>query len=172
MKTIITKIIPSPVGDLFAGADDKEIFILEFTNTNKEPIEEILKNKKKKYDKAFNASLISGENETLNKLQLQLNEYFDKKRKYFDLPLHINGTDFQKSVWDALLKIPYGRTISYQKQAENIGKIKAVRAVANANGANKIVIVIPCHRVIGKNGTLTGFGGGLWRKKLLLELEK
>jgi len=151
MKTIITKTIPSPVGDLFAGADDKEIFILEFTN--EESIEEILKHKGEKYGKTFNASVVSGDNEILNKLQLQLKEYFDKKRKYFDLPLNINGTDFQKSVWDALLKIPYGKTISYQKQAENIGKIKAVRAVANANGANKIVIV-------------------LWRKKLLLELEK
>ena len=82
------------------------------------------------------------------------------------------GTDFQKSVWEVLRKIPYGTTRSYQEQASILGNPKAVRAVANANGLNKISIIIPCHRVIGTNGTLTGYGGGIWRKQKLLELEK
>jgi len=90
----------------------------------------------------------------------------------FTVPLAPVGTDFQKKVWEILRTIPYGTTRSYQQQADILGNPKAVRAVANANGLNKISIIIPCHRVIGTNGTLTGYGGGIWRKQKLLELEK
>jgi len=101
----------------------------------------------------------------------QLQSYFAGKRKNFDLALVLEGTDFQKRVWAALRKIPYGGTISYKELAEIIGSPKAVRAVGAANGANPIPIIIPCHRVIGNDGSLTGFGGGLQLKKQLLELE-
>jgi methylated-DNA-[protein]-cysteine S-methyltransferase len=101
----------------------------------------------------------------------QLNSYFVGGRTRFDLPLILEGTDFQKGVWRALQKIPYGETISYKELAEEVGSPKAVRAVAAANCANPIPIIIPCHRVIGKDGTLTGYGGGLPLKKRLLDLE-
>jgi methylated-DNA-[protein]-cysteine S-methyltransferase len=101
----------------------------------------------------------------------QLQSYFAGERKNFELPLLLEGTDFQKRVWTALQKIPYGETISYKKLAETVGSPKAVRAVGAANGANPIPIIIPCHRVIGHDGSLTGFGGGLALKKRLIELE-
>lgn len=101
----------------------------------------------------------------------QLQSYFAGERKNFELPLVLEGTDFQKRVWTALQKIPYGETISYKKLAETVGSPKAVRAVGAANGANPISIIIPCHRVIGQDGSLTGFGGGLPLKKRLIELE-
>jgi methylated-DNA-[protein]-cysteine S-methyltransferase len=101
----------------------------------------------------------------------QLREYFAGERKTFSLALDPEGTDFQRAVWSELQRIPYGETISYKQLAERIGKPKAVRAVGAANGANPIPIIIPCHRVIGNDGSLTGFGGGLPLKKRLLELE-
>jgi len=101
----------------------------------------------------------------------QLDEYFTGARKKFELPLSAKGTPFQQNVWKALAIIPYGKTMSYSQIAEAIGQPRAVRAVGAANGANPIPIVIPCHRVIGANGKLTGFGGGLQNKELLLELE-
>ena len=102
----------------------------------------------------------------------QLSEYFDGERTSFDLPISPSGTGFQKKVWDALLTIPYGETRSYKDIAVQIGNPKAVRAVGMANNRNPIAIVIPCHRVIGHNGSLTGYGGGLDVKAYLLELEK
>ena len=101
----------------------------------------------------------------------QLDEFFARKRIAFDLPLLLSGTDFQKKVWLNLLKIPYGQTLSYRETADMLAMPQAVRAIANANGANAISIIIPCHRVIGNNGSLTGYGGGLAAKQFLLELE-
>ena len=101
----------------------------------------------------------------------QLIQYFNGERKVFELPLNQPGTKFQQEVWSDLLTIPYGKTISYLDLAKMIGDIKATRAVANANGKNNIAIIVPCHRVIGSNRELVGYGGGLWRKKWLLELE-
>ena len=101
----------------------------------------------------------------------QLKEYFDRKRTSFDLLFDLEGTDFQKRVWTELLNIPFGKTRSYMEQSKALGDVKAIRAVASANGQNKIVIIIPCHRVIGSDGSLTGFAGGLHRKKWLLEFE-
>lgn len=102
----------------------------------------------------------------------QLDEYFAKERKEFDLPLMFVGTGFQKSVWNALLSIPYGKTESYGALAARLGRPTAVRAVAGANGANAISIIVPCHRVIGSDHSLTGYGGGIEAKKYLLELEQ
>ena len=118
------------------------------------------------------AEFIEQDDEVLKETRKQLDEYFNMTRKEFDIPLITVGTDFQKSVWDGLLKVPYGTTSSYLQLAKNINNEKAVRAVANANGANSMAIIIPCHRIIGTNGELTGFGGGLPLKKRLLKLEQ
>ena len=107
----------------------------------------------------------------LARARKQLQEYFAGKRTEFDVPLDLHGTPFQLEVWAKLLEIPYGETACYEEQARKIGDINKVRAVGGANGKNPVSIIVPCHRVIGKNGSLTGFGGGLDRKKLLLELE-
>lgn len=101
----------------------------------------------------------------------QLDEYFSGKRKTFDFPVKQQGTLFQEKVWNELMNIPYGKTISYRQLSEMIGNVKSIRAVGTANGRNNLPIVVPCHRVIGSDGSLTGYGGGLWRKKWLLEHE-
>jgi methylated-DNA-[protein]-cysteine S-methyltransferase len=102
---------------------------------------------------------------------IQLNEYFEGTRKQFDLKLNPQGTDFQKQVWKLLEQIPYGKTLSYLELSKQLGDVKAIRAVANANGKNPLWIIIPCHRVIGSDGSLTGYAGGLHRKQWLLEHE-
>ena len=109
--------------------------------------------------------------ECLQNCVLQLDEYFKGTRKEFNLKLNPKGTDFQKRVWNELLLVPYGKTRSYLEQSKQLGDVKAIRAVASANGKNPIWIIIPCHRIIGSDGSLTGYAGGLWRKKWLLEHE-
>lgn len=101
----------------------------------------------------------------------QLDEYFEGKRTQFTVKLNPEGTEFQKKVWNELLNVPFGKTISYIEQSNNLGNTKAIRAVASANGRNPIWILIPCHRIIGKNGSLTGYAGGIWRKRWLLDHE-
>ncbi|MGX7667782.1 methylated-DNA--[protein]-cysteine S-methyltransferase [Flavobacterium pedocola] len=101
----------------------------------------------------------------------QLQEYFEGKRTTFNFPINPKGTEFQQKVWKALLEIPYGKTTSYMDLSKKLGDVKAIRAVASANGKNPLWIVVPCHRVIGSDGSLTGYAGGLWRKKWLLEHE-
>jgi|SRR5690554_4084877 len=108
---------------------------------------------------------------SLNNAVQQLQEYFAGERKEFQLKLNPQGTPFQKKVWQSLLEIPFGKTISYLEHSRKLGDEKAIRAVASANGKNPLWIVVPCHRVIGSDGTLTGYAGGLWRKKWLLEHE-
>ncbi|HWR93920.1 MAG TPA: methylated-DNA--[protein]-cysteine S-methyltransferase [Flavobacterium sp.] len=107
----------------------------------------------------------------IEKAILQLNEYFEGKRTSFTIKINPKGTDFQQKVWNELLNIPFGKTMSYLELSKKLGDVKAIRAVANANGKNPLWIVIPCHRVIGTDGSLTGYAGGLWRKKWLLEHE-
>lgn len=111
------------------------------------------------------------ENSILSKGIKQLNEYFGKKRKEFTLPLDLRGTEFQKKVWNELLKIPFGKTVSYLHIAKKIGDENSTRAVGNANGKNPVSIIVPCHRVIGADGNLIGYGGGIEKKKWLLEFE-
>jgi methylated-DNA-[protein]-cysteine S-methyltransferase len=123
-------------------------------------------------DEEFNRLTKSKNEKTLIETKKQLTEYFQNKRKTFDLPLVLEGTDFQIKVWKELLKIPYAKTISYAEQAERVGNKNKSRAVGMANGLNPISIVVPCHRVIGSNGKLVGFGGGLEKKAYLLNLEK
>ena len=112
------------------------------------------------------------ENALLLELEKQLKEYFAKERKEFTLPITLVGTPFQEEVWKVLQTIPYGETRTYKEQAIAVGNPKDVRAVANANSKNRLSIIVPCHRVIGSNGTLTGYAGGLSRKEFLLNLEK
>ena len=165
-KIIDLKRIETPIGTMFAAAVDEGICMLEFTDRK------MLETEFKDLAKSLNATIVQGENRHFKTLEQELSEYFQGKRKKFTVPLSPVGTDFQKSVWQVLMKIPYGETWNYKKQSEVLGDVKKVRAVANANGMNKISILIPCHRVIGSNGTLTGYGGGIWRKQKLLELEK
>jgi methylated-DNA-[protein]-cysteine S-methyltransferase len=124
-----------------------------------------------KTKKDFTENTAVNETPLIKKTVQQLNEYFNKKRKIFDLPLSPNGTEFQQKVWNCLQKIPYGETCSYGELAKMIGNPKASRAVGMANNKNPIVIIIPCHRVIGADGSLTGYAGGLDIKKILLGLE-
>jgi len=107
----------------------------------------------------------------LSQAVAELEEYFSGKRTEFTFKMNLSGTDFQKKVWNALLEIPFGKTMSYNELAIKLGDIKAIRAVASANGKNPLWVAVPCHRVIGSDGSLTGYAGGLWRKKWLLEHE-
>jgi AraC family transcriptional regulator of adaptative response/methylated-DNA-[protein]-cysteine methyltransferase len=122
--------------------------------------------------KRFRLPILPRSNDALEQLRAELDCYFQGRQKNFSLRLAMNGTPFQERVWNQLQEIPHGETISYEQLARSIGQPTAVRAVARANGSNRISILIPCHRVIGKDGELTGYGGGLWRKRLLLELEQ
>lgn len=107
----------------------------------------------------------------LQEAATQLNQYFENKRSNFTFKMNPTGTEFQQKVWKGLLEIPFGKTISYMELSKKLGDVKAIRAVASANGKNPLWIVVPCHRVIGTDGSLTGYAGGLWRKKWLLEHE-
>jgi O-6-methylguanine DNA methyltransferase len=134
-----------------------------------EGIRNILINRKS--DELADLQKVSPEDPGIVNVFKQLKEYFKRERREFNLPLDIIGTDFQKKVWNELLKIPYGETITYNQLAINLGNKKVIRAAAAANGANPLPIVIPCHRVIGSDGNLVGYGGGLDVKQKLLELE-
>ncbi|MGC8750228.1 methylated-DNA--[protein]-cysteine S-methyltransferase [Hydrotalea sp.] len=114
---------------------------------------------------------IPGVSDLLHQCTEELIEYFQGRRKTFDLPIHQEGTPFQEKVWNELLSIPYGKTISYLDLAKQMGDPKCIRAAATTNGKNKIAIIVPCHRVIGSDKSLTGYSGGLWRKKWLLQYE-
>ncbi len=157
--------IETDLGSMIAGATDKGICMLEFADCK------LLEMELKQLSASLKAPLVQGDNIYFGALRKQLEQYFKGELRVFDIPLDLVGTEFQKQVWLGLLQIPYGSTTTYAKQAEQLDKPSAVRAVANANGKNKISIILPCHRVIGTDGTLTGYGGGIWRKKKLLELE-
>ena len=151
--------IDSPVGVLKLVANDISLIAVLWENEtpNRVRLAELIENK---------------QHPILLETQKQLSEYFEGQRKIFDLPLNFEGTEFQQKVWQALLTIPFGETRSYKDIAEQIGNVKAVRAVGAANGKNPISIIAPCHRVVGANGKLVGFAGGLENKDLLLKIEK
>ncbi len=158
--------IDSPIGPLLAGATRDALVLLEFSERN------ILEEQIETVRRRLNMPIAQGSNRRLDALRKQLGEYFAGQRRDFDLPLAYPGTTFQEKVWSALLQIPYGETRSYVDLARAIGDARASRAVGAANGMNRIAIVIPCHRVINANGELGGYGGGLWRKQILLDLER
>ena len=155
--TLLSTHIPSPVGPLLLVASETHLRAIWFS-TPRHPLPR---------DIALN----EGENGVIRKTRSQLDEYFGGSRRTFDLPLRPVGTAFQCEVWSMLEKIPYGETWSYGDVARRLGRPQAVRAVGAANGRNPIPIVVPCHRVIGADGSLTGFGGGLPTKQFLLALE-
>lgn len=155
----------SPLGPLVLGATDQAICLLEFSDRR------MLETQFKVLRKRFNSPLVPGDNAPLKKLKQELAAYFSGTLRDFSVPLAYPGTEFQEQVWRNLLKIPYGETCSYEDLARTVKSPKAVRAVGTANGCNRIAIVIPCHRVVNKSGKLGGYGGGLWRKQWLLDLE-
>lgn len=144
-------IYESPIGKLILEEKNNKLIRLDFYDGEK---------------------IIENKNSFIREVVKQLDEYFNKKRKKFDIPIELNGTEFQKKVWLELQKIPYGETRSYKEIANNIGCLNGQRAIGNANNKNKIIIIVPCHRVIGTNGTLVGFACGLDAKKYLLDIEK
>lgn len=157
--------VRSPLGALVAGATEQGLCLLEFT----EP--ERLETQISRLGARLGAGFQIGEHALFDALREQLDAYFAGERTQFDIPLDLRGTPFQERAWNVLREIPYGQTRSYLDQAVALGRPGAVRAVARANGENRIAILIPCHRVLGKDGSLTGYGGGLWRKKFLLQRE-
>jgi AraC family transcriptional regulator of adaptative response/methylated-DNA-[protein]-cysteine methyltransferase len=156
----------TPLGPMIAGATSEGICLLEFTDRR------MLEFELKELKRLLKANLVYGNNPLFQQVENQILEYFEGNRKTFDLPLVTPGTGFQNLVWQKLQDIPYGETRSYKQQAIALNNPTAVRAVAKANGFNRICIVIPCHRVIGEDGSMTGYGGGIWRKKWLLDFEK
>jgi AraC family transcriptional regulator of adaptative response/methylated-DNA-[protein]-cysteine methyltransferase len=165
-ETVLLEWIASPVGPLVAGATSEGVALLEFSDRR------MLEAQLKTLRRRLGAPLVPGRNRWLEKLRTQLDEYFAGRRNDFDLPLVIRGTPFQEQVWRTLLTIPYGETWSYRDVAARIGQAGATRAVGTANGMNRIAIVIPCHRVVNADGRMGGYGGGLWRKQFLLDLER
>lgn len=151
--------MPSPVGVLKLVATDTALVAVLWENEDPKRVRlaELIENT---------------QHPILLETQKQLNEYFKGKRQQFDLPLDFEGTEFQQKVWQALLTIPFGETRSYKEIAEQVGNVKAVRAVGAANGKNPISIIAPCHRVVGANGKLVGFAGGLENKDILLKIER
>ena len=162
---IFQKHINTPVGKMRIAASDEGICLFDFQY--RKSIDAIVT----RIETISGQQLVEGDHPHFKLLETQISEYFLGTRKEFDLPLHLVGTPFQKRVWEGLLTIPYGETRSYKQQSIFLGDEKAIRAVAGANGENGIAIISPCHRVIGSNGSLTGYGGGLQRKKWLLDHE-
>lgn len=158
--------VATPLGEMLAVFGSKGLCLLEFIG-QKHMEQEIMA-----VQKALLGQFIFQENEQTQLLRRELDLYFQGRLKVFTTPLEMIGTTFQQQVWNALLTIPYGETLSYKEQAQQLGNPKAIRAVAAANGQNKVSILIPCHRVIGSDGKLTGYAGGLNRKQSLLALER
>lgn len=170
-KTAVTVLaniilISTPLGQMISGATDEGICFCVF---NEKPLAEF---DAQSVSPFFEIETDQTLNPHLETLKIQLNEYFEGQRKEFSIPIAIRGSDFQHKVWAQLQQILYGTTQTYKQQSEILNQPLAIRAMAHANGQNPIAIVIPCHRVIGSNGKLTGYAGGLWRKKWLLEHER
>ena len=166
MKFINIQYCKTKIGELILGSFEGKLCLLDFRYRKmRKTVDERIK-------KGLNAKFAENNTEIIEKTLAELDEYFHGNRKEFDVPLKMVGTDFQKRVWEALLRVPFGTTSTYLQLAKNIKNEKAVRAVASANGANSMSIIIPCHRIIGSNGELVGYAGGLPIKKRLLKLEQ
>ena len=157
--------VETPIGTMVATATETHLLLLEFSHRR------MLGTQLDRVRRALQCNFERGESPVFAVVRDQLAEYFRGERREFDVPMHVPGTPFQSRVWSELQRIPPGTTTSYARLAETIGQPTAVRAVARANGDNRIAIIIPCHRVIGSDGQLVGYGGGLWRKRKLLDLE-
>jgi AraC family transcriptional regulator of adaptative response/methylated-DNA-[protein]-cysteine methyltransferase len=165
-ETITLAWIESPLGPLIAGATRDRLVLLEFTERR------MLESQFLALRRHFRCPLVPGENDLLARLRSELADYFAGKNRSFSVPVEYPGTEFQQRVWKALMKIPYGRTVTYRDLAEQVGSMRAYRAVGRANGMNRIAIVVPCHRVVHEGGAVGGYGGGVWRKQALLEMER
>ena len=165
-ELIVIHRFTSPLGPMFVCATERGICLLEFADRR------MLEREFRDLQRLFKARIISGENNHTRQAEIEMNEYFCGARQQFTLSLDAPGTAFQRSVWQETGEVPYGQTSHYLALSVLIGKPNAVRAVAAANGANRIAIVIPCHRIIGKDGAMTGYGGGIARKEWLLEHER
>lgn len=165
-ERIVVAWVESPLGPLIAGATAGHLVFLEFTDRR------MLEAQVDALRRHFKLPIVPGENPVLELLKRELHGYFAGTLRKFQVPVSFAGSDFQHRVWSELLKIPYGGTISYEQLAERVGSPRAQRAVGHSNGLNRIAIVIPCHRVVNKSGELGGYGGGIWRKRLMLELER
>jgi len=163
---IVVAWLDTPLGPMVAGATRAGLCLLDFTDRA------VLEAQFAALQRHFACAIVPGHNQHLAQAQTQLTQYFAGERRAFDLPLVLSGTPFQEQVWRALLTIPYGESLSYHDLAGRVGVANAQRAVGQANGANRIAIVVPCHRVVNQRGQLGGYGGGLWRKRLLLDLER
>jgi O-6-methylguanine DNA methyltransferase len=162
---IVCRNLWSPVGDVIAGASPKGVCFLEWHSRG--GVETI----RQRVEKRYQMNVADGNHPHLEALERELGDYFDGSLARFTVPVDLRGTTFELQVWKQLLDIPYGQTRSYGDIAQAVGRPQAFRAVGRANGANYISIVVPCHRVIESSGKLRGYGGGLWRKKYLIELE-
>jgi AraC family transcriptional regulator, regulatory protein of adaptative response / methylated-DNA-[protein]-cysteine methyltransferase len=156
----------TPLGPMLAAAHEEGLTLLEFTDRR------MLETQLKRLGSRVRGTPVPGSNDVLDRAQQELDAYFKGVLREFSVPLAPEGTPFQKEAWRALQRIPYGETRSYAEQASSIGRPTATRAVARANGDNPVAIIVPCHRVVGADGRLTGYGGGLWRKQRLLDLER
>jgi AraC family transcriptional regulator, regulatory protein of adaptative response / methylated-DNA-[protein]-cysteine methyltransferase len=161
-----SSLITTPLGSMLAVANDQALYVLKFTNQRN------LENEIEKFKITTQATIIPGRTHHIDSIEQELNAYFAGLLKEFKTPIHLLGSPFQQSVWNALLTIPYGTTISYSQQAHMLDKPSAHRAVANANGANQLGIIVPCHRIIRSNGNLGGYGGGIAHKQWLIDHEK
>jgi len=164
--TLVTQRIETPIGPMRAMARDDCLLMCEYENPARLPMQ------LKRMRAVFGAEASPGDHVILDQTKRELDEYFAGEREIFTIPLVLDGTPFQTSVWRALLEIPFGATTSYDSIARRIGRPGAARAVGRANGDNRIAIIVPCHRVIGADGSLTGYGGGADRKRRLLALEQ
>jgi methylated-DNA-[protein]-cysteine S-methyltransferase len=165
MNRIHIQYFKTPYGELLLGAFNNQLCLCDWRYRKMRSTLDA------RMTRALHADYVECDEQVLRDTRQQLTEYFQAKRKQFELPLLMMGTNFQKQVWNALLTISYGETASYLELAERMGNKNAVRAVANANGANAIAIIVPCHRIIGSNGELVGYAGGLPAKEKLLALE-
>jgi AraC family transcriptional regulator of adaptative response/methylated-DNA-[protein]-cysteine methyltransferase len=165
-EQIVTSLIITPLGPVILAANSTGLCLCEFTDRR------MLEYQIKTLRKYFGSTIVPGSNKYIEQAKEELNFYLKGKLSKFKVPLVFPGTDFQKKVWNELIKIPYGKTISYEELAKRVGIPGASRAVGTANGMNRIGIIIPCHRVVNKNGKLGGYGGGVWRKQWLLDLER
>jgi AraC family transcriptional regulator of adaptative response/methylated-DNA-[protein]-cysteine methyltransferase len=164
-ECLLTALLETPLGPMLAVVNDHGVCQLEFADRRG------LEASYAEMRRRFALPVVPGENKVMAQLRTELAEYFAGKRREFDVEVALLGTSFQQKVWRALRRIPFATTASYEDVASTLGARSAVRAVAQANGANRLYLLVPCHRVIGKDGALTGYGGGVWRKRLLLELE-
>ena len=165
VKCLVAEEVSSPLRPMLAVASERGLCLLEFLDRR------AIAGAMRDLSVRFGSAIVPGTNEHVARIRTELAEYFSGGRRRFEVALDLRGTTFQRRVWDRLLDIPFGETVSYSRLATELGRPGAVRAVGQANGRNPVAIVVPCHRVVRTDGTLCGYGGGLWRKRWLLDHE-